>query len=293
MNPPADTFELPQAAEVTITPSEFSNRAREREKGVNDLGLKSVWDAETFPRYALEGFHKLKWERGDTRNMLDYDSVATAFGGSLPRVLGPALLARYAGYFFDDINARAVTTGATEVRFNERYLFQAQHEIERVISHELQHVRNRTDPGVDNPEAATYPAEDLYLFLFHPKTASLIERMNQLFEHYKKQGYPFGKSVQLPSWENKADPTNYTSYDELLALLRGYEVYRRQLETSPNISFQPYEFIEAFQPEDLSYLDPLYRHKLAQEVLSSRPDIGTLVEKDKNPQEASILLENL
>lgn len=184
--------------------------------------------------------------------------------------LGVGGYAIFGGFYENDSNARAATNRRT-FRFNEKYLGIPQQEIERVLYHEAQHIEDALQ--LDAP----FPDRELWrLFALHPLYLPIHARMLQHFNEHKSAGYPFKKTVESPpesimdlGWAN----INYADPDELLALLRGYERFLKQGGETVGVSHEPYEFIPAFTPDNLNLLDLSFRHQLAQEVITSNPDV--------------------
>lgn len=151
--------------------------------------------------------------------------------------------------YASDLNDRSKTSGS-EILFNENWLDRInQQECERDLYHELQHVRNRTVER-DHPEFAV-----MRKFILSPEFKGLYQRMKQFYQKHKRQGYSFFKVVpEELDPDQQAVGRTYTESEELLALLRGYERFLKQREANPAITPQPYEFTEAFRPEDLKFL---------------------------------------
>jgi hypothetical protein len=72
---------------------------------------------------------------------------------------------------------------------------------------------------------------------------------------------------------------NYDHWDELLAHLKAYEIYLRQKAAGVETTTQPYEFLEAFKPEDLRLLDKDYRQKMVESLGKRLKDIKAKVEE--------------
>ena len=192
-------------------------------------------------------------------------------------------VAKFGGFYNRDNNSRAESRQKDGIFYNEKYFGANYCEIQRVTSHEIQHLKNY-EAGGNDENMANY-----YLFELHPEFKPVYDRMKQYYEEQKGAGYPFAKEVMILSWDNvtSADSSlNYIWYDELLSLLRGYEIYTKQEkyykeqgmsedEMKKILSPQPYEFIEAFRIEDLRFLDAGVREKLAKDVLDSQSDIAT------------------
>lgn len=185
------------------------------------------------------------------------------------RDFGLAEVATFQGFYSENSNARARYLG-NEFSFNERFLSIPDEEVERVVCHELQHILNtEVLYKGENPEFA-------WLFVFHPSFKDLHQRMKAHYEKHKREGYSFGKEVKgLPAGYDDmiSSAVNYAHPDEVLALLRGYERYLVQKEEKGGVSHDPYEFVDAFTPADLKFLDDEYRMKVGQEVLKQKPEV--------------------
>ncbi|KKR42547.1 MAG: hypothetical protein UT76_C0021G0046 [Candidatus Woesebacteria bacterium GW2011_GWB1_40_12] len=184
--------------------------------------------------------------------------------------LGAEGFATFDGFYYEDSNARAKTSWTT-IMSNEKYLDICEDERQRVSQHETQHAINshRFD------ELGEEDRKALYAFVLHPKFKDLHDRVESVYNRYLRSGYPFGKTVQ-PLSEKYSDIegfVHYTHPDEILALLRGYECYLKQKEIGMEVRTEPYEFIEAFVPQDLEFLDEQVRFKLAAELIEKNPHI--------------------
>lgn len=179
-------------------------------------------------------------------------------------------------YFRDD-NSRARLLG-DKISFNQKFLKELSlPDIERIMSHEFQHAINyqEYDGGrfADNPKQEDNP----YLFIFHTDFLELYKRM-EIYYHEKKSTYPFVKNVFLPAtWNERGNKVthNYADPDEVLALLRGYQVLLQQRESGDSVTTHPYDFSDVFDAgnNDLRFLDREYRRKLAQEVIEQKPEV--------------------
>jgi hypothetical protein len=184
--------------------------------------------------------------------------------------MGISDIATFGGFFREENNSRA-KAGWREVMVNEAWLDIPQDEAERVARHEAQHIVNSQRLFELDEQG-----KGLFAFVLHPNFIELHGRLESTFNTYKQQGYPFKKIVKpIPArYADIEGPfDNYAHPDELLALLRGYEQYLKQVEQGVDVNPQPYEFIDAFKPEDLALLDEQYRFKLATEVLNANPTI--------------------
>jgi hypothetical protein len=110
----------------------------------------------------------------------------------------------------------------------------------------------------------------IWAFTFNKDFVDIHNRMNEFYKKNKEEGYPFDKKMyELPpiNYQELGDRSDsYDHYDELLALLRGYQTYLRQKEAGIETHTQPYEFIEAFIPDDLKLLDRNYREKILNDI---------------------------
>lgn len=160
--------------------------------------------------------------------------------------------------------------------FNEKHLSMPDDEKQRIAYHEAQHAYNRT---VLNQ---TGHPEEAYLFVLHPSFKNLHERMKKRFKKHTAEGYPFAKTFPpLPTTLDEAtNPSDtYVRYDEVLALLRAYSVSLKQNELGQTPNSQPYEFVEAFIPEDLKLLENDYRAELAKKLLGDDEELRKRIEK--------------
>lgn len=177
----------------------------------------------------------------------------------------------FGGLYNEDSNSRAMLTPKDEVKFNEQHILSSTEELQRVTSHELQHVVFERE-WLQHDDSTP-----LWAFVHHPSTEDLLQRMNNFYEQHLSEGYVFAKCMST-SRENVEDPESiaidYDDPNEILALLRGYETYLSQVEVSGQVlDHEPYEFVGAFKPEDLKLLDRDYREELSQEVIAERPEL--------------------
>lgn len=204
------------------------------------------------------------------------EAVTQTYLGAI-RELGAEGFTTFDGFYYEDSNARAKASGTT-IMANEKFLDIAEDERLRVSQHETQHAINsyRID------ELGAEERKALYAFVLHPTFKDLHDRVESVYNRYLQLGYPFGKTVQ-PVPEKYSDIegfVHYTHPDEILALLRGYECYLKQKETGMDVRTEPYEFIEAFIPQDLELLDEQVRFKLATEVIEKNPHILEIPESE-------------
>lgn len=166
-------------------------------------------------------------------------------------------IARFEGFYASDYNDRS-RASTYRIGFNERLVDNiSQEEVERDMYHELQHIRNHAI------EAELPDYHRMGDFVYNPKFKDMFLRMKSHFDRHKETGYPFGKTV--PDKPDRGGfGFTYTEPDELLALLRGYDRYVKQKEVGKEIKTEPYEFIDAFIPDDLEFLDYNNRLKLAE-----------------------------
>jgi len=195
--------------------------------------------------------------------------VQNTFARSL-RDLEAGDVITFGGFYAEKSNARASTFGG-KVSFNEENLHAPEEELERVCWHEIQH-------GLWSQEAEeSEGTQQHWAFAFHPSFEGLHTRMKVHYDGYIQEKYPFYKKLlPLPQTydDMETSASNYTHPDEVLALLRAYQKYLEQVHKSAEtVATQPYEFIEAFIPEDLAFLNRARREDLAREVLRDKPDI--------------------
>jgi hypothetical protein len=200
--------------------------------------------------------------------------------------LGMDGIVTFGGYYNEDSNQRAKASG-TVLTVNERYLDIPEDERQRISHHEVQH-------GINCYRFNTFDEEEgkiLFAFVLHPRFEDLHHRMESFYNIHRQRGYPFNKKVQpIPlKYSDLSDySVDYTHPDEVLALLRGYQCYLKQLTTGMEVKTEPYEFIEAFVPGDLELLEEQVRFKLATEVTTKNTHLldsvkgnpFTLEEKD-------------
>ncbi|MBL7151575.1 MAG: hypothetical protein ISS89_03190, partial [Candidatus Omnitrophica bacterium] len=126
-------------------------------------------------------------------------------------------------------------------------------EIERVIAHEVQHTR--TDFSRDEKGLKIGGLHNLKAF------QELQQRIGDLYDKtIQEKGNVFTKPRH-----------QYQENWEVLSLLRGYEVYREQIERGLQVTTQPYEFIEAFTPKDLAFLNEDYLFEITKDF---EPEVG-------------------
>lgn len=146
-----------------------------------------------------------------------------------------------------------------KIFFNEYWIDNlSKEEIERLVAHEAQHIR--TDYLRDNDKVklgGLYQDE---------RFKKLQERIGVQFEKIiREKGPILAKPVEF-----------YQAPWEALSLLRAYEAYLAQGGSGET---QPYEFIEAFEPGDLKFLDEKYLYSITKDFVPERSDIGDLFEE--------------
>ena len=176
----------------------------------------------------------------------------------------------FSGFFNRDGNLRA-NHSAHELQFNERFLGLQDPEIERWSWHECQHGVY----GLENSRMTNDELVERNLFIFHPEFEDFRARMLSHYKKYKETGYPFSRVVPDIPPVNTLETTNtynkdYTYPDEVLALLMGYRCYLGQGGVGP---IDPAEFIEAFKPEDLKFLDTDQRNAMNEWVKANKPKV--------------------
>ena len=173
--------------------------------------------------------------------------------------LGLEGIAQFDGFYNSEFNdrSRASTYG---VSFNERLIDSIpEEEADRNLYHELQHVKNHAVEA-NHPDFQT-----MRKFILAPDFLDLFKRMKAFYEVHKSRDYSFSKVIGGEP-ELGGFGFTYTEPNELLALLRGYERFLEQKEQNPQVRSEPYEFIGAFKPEDLKFLDFDYRVNLGRSV---------------------------
>lgn len=174
-------------------------------------------------------------------------------------------VAKFGDYYFRNDTSRAERNGIDTIRFNEKFLSIPDDEKQRVAYHELQHVQNIVE--IDNSDDS---APQIWVFTFTELFSDIHNRMLKFYTKNKNENYQFGKKMyELPpiNYQELSDRSDsYDHYDELLSLLRGYQTYLRQKEAGIETHTQPYEFIDAFIPDDLKLLDRNYREKILNDI---------------------------
>lgn len=169
----------------------------------------------------------------------------------------------FGGYFIEDSNVRANRTGDRTIMFNEKYIDMPRDELQRVGFHEVQHVRNLDESNGSE-------TDQLWAFTFTNQFSDIHNRMLAFYENKLAVGSVFKlkmyKDVPRNYDEMSIHSDSYDNWDELLAHLKGYEIYLRQKEAGIETTTQPYEFIEAFKPEDLRLLDQDYRQQVVNDL---------------------------
>lgn len=171
--------------------------------------------------------------------------------------------------YSDDYEIAKASDGS--ITFNEKYINIRDDQIERVLVHELQHAEN----GSDIRRNDGWYAKECYSFVFHPKFRDLYNRSQIYYAEQVRNGAKLElKFHPLPKTFREAiDTYGYSSPDEFLARLRGYEHYLNQVREGVDVETLPYESIEAFQEDDLKFLDLEYRKDLASELERTNPEI--------------------
>lgn len=179
----------------------------------------------------------------------------------------------FEGFYNENSNSRAKRTGINTIVFNEKFLDIPQDELQRVGYHEIQHVEN-TDVLNTN---------QLWAFTFTDQFKDIHNRMLVFYKKHLAEGSVFGKRMyeNVPKDYNEMalHEDSYDHWDELLAHLKAYEIYLRQKTAGIKITTQPYEFIEAFKPEDLRLLDKDYRQQVVESLGERLKDIKPEIEE--------------
>jgi|GEM_PF-5478136 len=184
--------------------------------------------------------------------------------------LGTSDKVEFTGFFYEDSLVRAQTI-VNKISFNEKYIDLDTDEIKRWSYHENQHALNqiRFDEICDDPKEGLEKAKMIYAFVLHPSYKDLHDRVMSVYNKGIKNGLVYAKSVK-PLVAKYSDITigyfDYADPSEILALLRGYECYLKQLSEGKNPKTSAPELTEAFIPEDLKFLDEVYRKKLFNEI---------------------------
>jgi hypothetical protein len=153
--------------------------------------------------------------------------------------------------------ARAETID-NKIYINSLWIDQmSEDEIERVIAHEVQHRRTDFLRGKNDLKLGGLSNIKKY--------QELQKRIGDLHDKIiQEKGNVFAKpkSQYLENWE-------------ILSLLRGYEIYRRQVKSGVQVTTQSYEFIEAFTEQDLDFLNEDYLFEITKDF---KPEIGEDIE---------------
>lgn len=179
----------------------------------------------------------------------------------------------FEGFYNEDSNARAKRMGINTIMFNEKFLDIPQDELQRVGYHEIQHVENTDISNTDQ----------LWGFTFTDQFKDIHNRMLVFYKKHLAEGSVFEKRMyeNVPKDYNEMalHEDSYDHWDELLAHLKAYEIYLRQKAAGVETTTQPYEFLEAFKPEDLRLLDKDYRQKMVESLGKRLKDIKAKVEE--------------
>ena len=180
----------------------------------------------------------------------------------------------FGGFTNTDNFERAKCSGGV-ITFNEKYLNTTRvDQVERILLHELQHASNYSAVNSDDG----WHGKELYSFVFHPKFRSLYERSKNYYTEKEGVGLEL-KFHPLPKTFREAiDTYGYSTPDEFLARLRGFEHYLNQVRNGVDVETLPFESIESFQEDDLKFLDPKYREELASELEETNPEIFKIPE---------------
>lgn len=168
------------------------------------------------------------------------------------------------------------------ITFNKKYLNIRVDQAERTLLHELQHASNYSAVNIDDG----WYGKELYSFVFHPKFRDLYERSKNYYAGIEGVGLAL-KFNPLPKTFRESIDTHtqgYSSPDEFLARLRAYEHYLNQVRNGIDVEALPYESIEAFQEDDLKFLDSEYREELASELKETNPEIFKVPELQINKE---------
>jgi hypothetical protein len=173
---------------------------------------------------------------------------------------------------FQDLpeNVFAKTAENQVTYFNGNKLDLPDYLIQRILVHEVQHQLNQRVWG------STMDSPSTWAFVFHPKFDDLYSRMKGFYDEKEESGYPFKKNFwgRSENWGEELSRRGqcYTHFDEVLALLRGYELFVEQQKKGILMETYPFEFIEAFCEEDLMFLDLGVREQLYEEMLRDAPE---------------------
>ncbi len=181
---------------------------------------------------------------------------------------------RFGGFTNTDNFEIAVCSGGV-ITFNKKYLNTIRvDQAERVLLHELQHASNWSAVN----HGGGWHAKELYSFIFHPKFRDLYERSKNYYAGIEGVGLELKFNPLPKTFREAIDTRGYSTPDEFLARLRGFEHYLNQVRNGVDVETLPFESIEAFQEDDLKFLDPKYREDLASELEETNPEIF------KNPE---------
>jgi len=168
------------------------------------------------------------------------------------------------------------------ITFNKKFLNIRVDQAERTLLHELQHASNFS--AVSSGDG--WRGKEEYSFVFHPKFRDLYERLINYYAGIEGVGLAL-KFNPLPKTFREVIDTNtqgYSSPDEILGRLRAYEHYLNQVRNGVDVETLPFESIEAFQEDDLMFLDPKYREELASELKETNPEIFEVPELQINKE---------
>lgn len=203
------------------------------------------------------------------------ENVVKTFAESASE-LGVSDKVKFVGFYSIDSTERAGTIH-NRIKYNEKYLYINQEELERWSYHELQHAINHTrEAELCTDLSVNDKSKMLYAFVLHPSFKDLYTRILDTYTEGIEKGYTYGKTVKvLPKRysETELSSEDYADPGEVLALLRGYQYYLKQVAEGKNPKTVPPELTEAFKPEDLKFLDEDYRELLWKEIKEKDPTL--------------------
>ena len=212
----------------------------------------------------LTTFDSLSSSPAQISNSMDQAQLSAA-----SNTIGRSLMEEYTNRFSEQIGVSEVSFGGFKVLNNPKARAEVinnqifinsfwlgkmtKDEIERVIANEVQHTL--TDFLRDK--------KGLEIGGLHNAKAfqELQQRIGELYDKtIEEKGNVFAKTK-----------SQYQEIWEVLSLLRSYEIYLDQIKRGIPVTTHPYEFIDAFKPEDLDFLNENYLFEITKDF---EPETG-------------------
>jgi hypothetical protein len=182
----------------------------------------------------------------------------------------PDLKYEFKGFYYEGSPTIADIFENSAIKFNEKHHNIRTDQLERVLVHELQHIKNEEDYNENNE------SDYVYGFILHSKFQNLYRRLEEYYKKKFEEGTELSlKFAPLPQKYEGMGSLNgsYMHPIEVLARLKGYEHYLNQVREGIDVETLAFESIEAFREDDLKFLDIEYRKELTGELRERNPEV--------------------